>query len=390
MPRMSELKCYLQQKKLENTKMDSKNLSLNVNYKPNMYEILFQNMDIIELSKGHRIKHLKTITKSCYKDVVFKLSDNLSAHNFQEHKNHIQEKILVNNLEILSEDGKMIFRIINEKLPTINYVPYKMSHDILPLGVDFENELINVKLPTDPNILIGGVPGCGKSTLLNTIICQIMFNNIGDLYLIDLKAGIEFGMYENCKQVKGYAEEVEDSYSVISAFKREMNRRLKILKEKGIKKYEEYIKEYPGMKRYFLVIDEFTDLMPTRKIKDGEYDVCRELTDLGRKARATGGHLILSTQRPNKDSLPPNLKAVCSCPVGFRTSNSVNSKIIIDEGGLEELENRKFVCICSGRKTQGRTMFLSDETLKEMVQKNTSVAKHEKIEHELKKEPAWI
>lgn len=390
MPRMSELKCYLQQKKLENTKMDAKNLSLNVNYKPNEYEVLFQNMGIIELSNGNRIKHLRTINKSCYKDIIFKLSDNLSAHNFQEHKNHIKEKILVNNLEILSEDGKMIFRILNDELPTINYTPYKTKNDVLLLGVDIENDIINVKLSTDPNILIGGVPGCGKSTLLNTIICQIMFNNLGDLYLVDLKAGIEFGMYENCKQVKGYAEEVEDSYAVISAFKREMNRRFKILKEKNFKKYEEYIKEYPGMKRYFLIIDEFTDLMPTKKIKDGDYDVCRELTDLARKARATGGHLILSTQRPNKDSLPPNLKAVCSCPVGFRTSNSVNSKIIIDEGGLEDLENRQFICICGGRKINGRTMFLSDDILNEIVQKNIDNKKDKKQNNELKKEPSWI
>lgn len=371
MPRMSELKSYLEQRKLENTKMNSKNISFNLNYKPNEYEILFQNMGIIEMSKGHRIKHIQTVDKSCYVDIVFKLSDNLSSEDFIKNIEHIREKIMVDNLDIISENGKMIFRIVKEELPVIEYKPKKVPTNLLPYGVDLNNEVLQFNLSTDPNILIGGVPGCGKSTLLNTLICHIMYNNLGSLYLVDLKGGIEFGMYEECKCVKSYSESIDDSYSTIANFKREMERRVKILKKAGVKKYEEYVKTHKDLKRYFLIIDEFTDLMPTKKLKDGDYDVCTEIVNIGRKARATGGHVILATQRPSRECLPPTLKAVCSGIIGFRCANVANSKIIIDEPGLERLENRQFISICSGFKIMGRTMFLKDETLKNIISSNT-------------------
>ena len=369
MPRMSELKCYLEQKKLENTKLNSKNVSFNINYNANNYEIFFQNMGIIKLSEGHRIKHVKTVNKDCFVDIVFQLSDNLSSADFIKNIDHIQEKIMASNLSIFSENGNMIFRIVKEDLPMVEYKLQKLQSNLIPYGVDLENQLLKFNLSTDPNILIGGVPGCGKSTLLNSMILHILYNHLGDLYLIDLKGGIEFGVYENCYQVKSYSEDVDDSYVTIANFKKEMKRRVKLLKDAGVKKYEEYIKIDGKLKRYFLIIDEFTDLMPTKKTKDDDYDICSEIVNIARKARATGGHIILATQRPSRECLPPTLKAVCSGVIGFRCANVANSKIIIDETGLETLENRQFISICEGYKKMGRTMFLKEDLLMDTVQK---------------------
>lgn len=370
MPRMSELRSYLEQKKLENTKMSSSNLSFNTNYKPNEYEILFQNMGIIDLSKGHRIKKVAANNTACYVDMIFKLSDNLSSSDFKKELDHIKEKIMVDNLDIFSDNGKMVFRVVKSDLPVIEYKPKKMPHDLLPYGINLDNKELSFKLSTDPNILIGGVPGCGKSTLLNTIICHILYNDLGDMYLIDLKAGIEFGMYENCRQVKSYSEDIDGSYVTIANFKREMKRRAALLKKEGVKKYEQYIKNHKDLKRYFLIIDEFTDLMPTKRLKDDDYDVCTEIVNIARKARATGGHIIIATQRPSRECLPAPLKAVCSGVIGFRCANVINSKIIIDEGGLEELENRQFISIAEGFKTMGRTLYLKDELLESIVNEN--------------------
>lgn len=385
---MKQLNLFLEQKKLENTKLMTEKLGKVANYKPNNYEILFQNMGVIDLAEGHRVKHLKTKDYDCFKDITFKLSDNLSASKFVKHLEHIKEKIYSSNLQIISKDGNMTFRIVKDDLPSVIYKIQKLQNNLLPLGVDLQNSLITSNLTTDPNMIVAGVPGCGKSSLLNMIITYIMENKLGKLYLVDLKAGIEFGMYENCKCVQSYSEEIEDSYTTINMFKKEMNRRFKLLKKAGYKKYEDYIQNVEYIDRYFLIIDEFADLMPNKKIKADDYDVCRELTDLGRKARATGGHMILSTQRPNRDSLPPNLKAVCSCVVGFRTSNNVNSKIVIDEGGLEDLENRHFITISCGKKMYGRTMFLKEELLKSTINKHT--IKKTNVTQFKPKEARWV
>ena len=79
-----------------------------------------------------------------------------------------------------------------------------------------------------------------------------------------------------------------------------------------------------------LIVDEFADLQ-------GEKESIRLIEEIGAKARACGIHMILSTQRPDHKILNGRIKANVSVVLGLKTTTDVNSRVIIDEVGLEKL-----------------------------------------------------
>lgn len=337
----------------------------------NEYERLFYSMGVINTGW---VKLIAKEHKPCYKVVKFKLSDNLSYLNFKKYEEMIREKIAVPKLEIYTEDTLMCFKIINEKFPVIDYRYNKGSKCLLPVGYNLDDQLEYINLCSDPNILIGGVPTCGKSTLLHEMICHIIENNQGILWLVDLKAGLEFGRYKQLKQLKGYAQDLEPSKGIVQSFYAEMERRFKILEKNNVQKYEDFIEKHPhSMQRAFLIIDEFTDLMqlvPKGKGKEGMYNIISDLITIGRKARCVGMHLILSSQRLNADSIDSNLKNVCTARIGFRASSAINSEIVIGEKGCETLENYQAILCKSGKKIFVRTMNMDMQYLNQVIEQN--------------------
>jgi S-DNA-T family DNA segregation ATPase FtsK/SpoIIIE len=89
------------------------------------------------------------------------------------------------------------------------------------------------------------------------------------------------------------------------------------------------------MPQIVLIIDEVSDLMLMAK-----NDVETAIARLSQKARAVGIHMVLATQRPSADVLTGIIKANLSCRIAFQVSSRVNSMVILDEPGAEELIGR--------------------------------------------------
>jgi S-DNA-T family DNA segregation ATPase FtsK/SpoIIIE len=88
------------------------------------------------------------------------------------------------------------------------------------------------------------------------------------------------------------------------------------------------------LERKVLVIDEFQALMSDR----GEAKAFGDLVQrLGSKSRAAGIHLVLSTQRPDRQTIPPGIKANLGGKVALKVASGTNSRIILDAGGAEKL-----------------------------------------------------
>ena len=81
-----------------------------------------------------------------------------------------------------------------------------------------------------------------------------------------------------------------------------------------------------------VIIDELADMMMIVGKKVEEL-----IARLAQKARASGIHLILATQRPSVDVITGLIKANIPCRIAFQVSAKVDSRTILDQGGAESL-----------------------------------------------------
>lgn len=308
---------------------------------------LFKNMGLMDPSKGDWIKAIEFKANANYSQVAFKLSDTLSCEGFIKAKARLKEKLDKKHLEIYYENGKMYFRARYENIPLLPYCYKPGPKHLVPLGLNIDDEVIYWCLSQEPHMLICGSTGSGKSRMLNAALDHIIHNNKPMLYLIDLKRGLEFGVYRNLKYTVAYAELLKDVDKVIGAFELEGDRRFELLREAGYNDYNDYIKDHPNsnLTRAYLVIDEFADI-----VRNKNSDIIDRITELAAKVRCCGMHLVISTQRPTTDFISASTKASLQCIVGMKAVNEHNSRLIIDETGLEELQRAEAIGIISSKK----------------------------------------
>jgi S-DNA-T family DNA segregation ATPase FtsK/SpoIIIE len=102
----------------------------------------------------------------------------------------------------------------------------------------------------------------------------------------------------------------------------------------GIEEYNEQVGPERCLERRMLVVDEFQDLIAER---DAAQTFFAGIKRLGAKARAAGIHMILATQRPDRSTVPPIVKANLGGKVALQVSSLTNSRIVLDQGGAERL-----------------------------------------------------
>ena len=348
------------------------------------YTQLFENLGLMSTKKGDWIKCYGVEEKEFYSRVKFTISDTLSIGTFKKAAETLREKLKVINFEVYEEKGYMYFRSRCENLPVIPYKFRKTPKHLIPLGLDLDQEVVYWDIKKDPHQMLVGASNSGKSNELNTEIDHIVHNIVNPkLFLIDLKFGLEFGVYKSMRNVVAYAQELKDAPKVLQAFEDEADNRYRKLSEEGYREYNKYIADKPNcsMRRAFLIIDEFVDLMKLSGGKDG-YDAMDVLVNLSRKCRAVGMHIILAAQRATVDSLNPSVKANISCILGMKTVNEHNSRLIIDGPGLEILKIGECIGVVGSEKKFFKGFYIEDETIE------ATVKEFEKVESVPQKQTA--
>ena len=230
--------------------------------------------------------------------------------------------------------------------------PSKMT---LSLGKDLIGRIRVSDLAQMPHLLIAGSTGTGKSVFLNSLIVSMLYKATPDelkLVMVDPKR-LELGLYEDIPHL--LAPVVTDpkiASNVLRNATREMERRLKLLAQRGVRNIDQYNRtfikgqslslfesqeeeEHRPLPFIVIVIDELADLMMV-----DTSNVEESITRLAQMARAVGIHLILATQRPSVDVITGLIKANFPARISFRVASKVDSRTILDANGAESLLGR--------------------------------------------------
>ena len=246
-------------------------------------------------------------------------------------------------------------------------IRYKAHHPLdVVLGKTASGASYIINLADTPHLLIAGQTGGGKSVLINTILAGLLMHcspNDLNLYLIDPKI-VELKIYEKIPHLKrGIATSPETAIDLLAFLGQEMNRRYAAFAQKGVRDLQAYRQkgnlEFP----YIVVIfDEVGDLIITNKD-----DIEPLIVALGQKARASGIHMILATQRPSVDVITGVIKANIPTRIALRTTSAVDSKVILDEMGAEQLLGKGDMWVKMGGGSMDRVQgsyISTDETEK--------------------------
>jgi S-DNA-T family DNA segregation ATPase FtsK/SpoIIIE len=211
------------------------------------------------------------------------------------------------------------------------------------LGRDVSGEAFAADLTDMPHLLIAGTTGSGKSVCVNALIsCFLLHNTPDDLRMImvDPKR-VELSGYDGIPHLLApVVVDLERVVGVLQWVSREMDQRyhkFSLAGARHIADFNKRVAKEEGEKLPYLlvIIDELADLMmlaPTETEK--------AITRLAQLARATGIHLIISTQRPSTNVVTGLIKANFPARIAFATASGVDSRVILDQPGAETLLGR--------------------------------------------------
>ena len=206
-------------------------------------------------------------------------------------------------------------------------------------GKDVAGKPICADLTAMPHLLIAGTTNSGKSVLVNAILTSLLLNNTPldlRLVLVDPKR-VELTGYNGIPHL--LAPVVVDADRVGAALQwvqREMDSRYKRFSKIGARNIIDYnMKGDEYLPYIVVVIDELADLMML-----APEETERSITRLAQLSRATGIHLIISTQRPSVDVVTGVIKANFPARVAFMVASGTDSRVILDKPGAEALLGR--------------------------------------------------
>ena len=229
----------------------------------------------------------------------------------------------------------------------------------IAMGKDIAGKAVVADLTRMPHLLVAGTTGSGKSVAINAMILSLIYKSTPHevrLILIDPKM-LELSVYEGIAHL--LAPVVTDMRQAAAALNwcvAEMDRRYRLLSSIGVRNlagYNQKIEEakakgvplkHPfsltpdepeqleALPHIVVVIDELADMMMVVGKKVEEL-----IVRLAQKARASGIHLILATQRPSVDVITGLIKANVPTRVAFQVSSKIDSRTILDQQGAEAL-----------------------------------------------------
>ena len=260
----------------------------------------------------------------------------------------------------------------------------------IALGKDIFGTPVMADLSKMPHLLIAGATGSGKSVGMNSIVLSLLYRATPKevkMLMIDPKM-LELSAYAEIPHLLMPVITLpKEAANALKWLVFEMERRYRLLAESGARNIETYNSKFKTQSSKFrfnepeeneshsaiereplpyivIFIDELADLM----FASG-HEVEDSIARLAQMARAAGIHLILATQRPSVDVITGIIKANFPSRISFQVSSKLDSRIILDTYGADQLLGKGDMLFVSPGKKIKRIhgAYVSEEEMKSVI-----------------------
>ncbi|HAY29817.1 MAG TPA: DNA translocase FtsK 4TM domain-containing protein [Candidatus Accumulibacter phosphatis] len=308
--------------------------------------------------------------------------------------------VSVRVVETVPGKSSMALELPNPKRQTVRLLEIISSKEYsdmnspltMTLGKDIGGQPLVVDLAKMPHLLVAGTTGSGKSVGINAMILSLLYKSEPDqvrLILVDPKM-LELSIYEGIPHLLApVVVDMKQAANALNWCVGEMDKRYKLMSAMGVRNIAGLNQRIRDAARngekianpvsltpdspeplstlpyIVVVIDELADLMMVAG-KTVEQLIAR----LAQKARASGIHLILATQRPSVDVITGLIKANIPTRISFQVSSKIDSRTILDQMGAETLLGQGdmlYLAPGTGYPTRVHGAFVADDEVHRVV-----------------------
>jgi hypothetical protein len=206
----------------------------------------------------------------------------------------------------------------------------KDGDPVFPAGKDVAGTThwLNLADPADCHLLVAGTTGSGKSEFLRAMVAALaarLPHERLQFVIIDPKrVTFSFGGGVSPYLRSPVAHDLAEALPLVQSCLQETGRRYTLLEQHK----QTNVSALPPtlMPRIVIVIDEFANLMEDKETKKA---MTALLKQIGAMARAAGIHLVLATQRPDKDVVTPLLRDNLPGRIALRVAAKASSELIL-------------------------------------------------------------
>lgn len=271
--------------------------------------------------------------------------------------------------------------VIKEKLTdSYKYTPIKVKPYELFIGKTYTLQDVILNIRDLPHVLFSEINSSGKTLCMVTALVNlIQFNSARDieLFLAQVSAKKDLRKFKDIKQCRGYASTLEEAYKMFQYLYHTMEKRISMfnsIKSRYVDDIYEWNKAFPKrkMRVIYLAMDEFTSYMPDSLDNKEDTELKTKCLDLLVKliqqSRCTGIYVLASLQRPDKESLPPRLKAQFNCKVSFKQSNIASSLVVTDSEKAFNLKPKREAIVNSDEEYLIKTLYIDNKMIKDILE----------------------
>jgi DNA segregation ATPase FtsK/SpoIIIE-like protein len=260
-------------------------------------------------------------------------------------------------------------------LPLLETLPTPAPGELpIIIGRTPDGQTIIEDMSEFPHALVAGATNSGKSVFLRSLLLCLMarYGPADIRFLIIDPKRTDFSFFNGLPYVisgNAITDPAEARDRLLELVRTEMPRRQDILAGRSLK-VKDFNQRYPAeaLPPIVAMIDEYAQLISIMSKRERDAFE-RDLMSLAAVARSTGIHLILATQRPSADVVTGTLTANLDARIAFKVASAVNSRIVIDQNGAENLLGRGDLLFRrpSGEILRAQAPFVDEVEIQEYV-----------------------